>query len=703
LLSTSRNIADILTWLGFSFGLCLAQEPVTAPQPQAPPTPPPIITRKVMQGMGGIIALGGPTLYSIGTPTDEEQYYVELINRARANPPTEGLRLATTTDPDVVAAIASFSVDLAMLQAEFNAISPAPPVSISAALTASARGHSDWMFANAVQSHTGAGGSDPGARITSAGYTWTTYGENIFSYAKSVFYGHAGFQIDWGSGTGGMQGPPRGHRSNIHSNGFREIGVGVRLGSNTVNSNTVGPQLVTQDFGTVSGATPFVTGVVYYDLNGNGFYDPGEGVGGVTVSVQGSTYYAVSANSGGYSVPVPNSDATRTVSFSGPGLGQSLNATISGLNNAKADFVPPYSTPAVSGPATAYTGSSSNYTINAVGGATQYGWQYAEKLAASAENCDTLANFTTATTAGYNVVETGVKDSGTASLHMAHPAVETQTITFSKTYYPQAGSTLQFKSRLGYAGTAQTAHVQVAVEGTSNWTDVYTQGGTGGSGEAGFVARTASLASYAGQFIRIRFAYSVVSGSYFPQTSSGVGWYLDTISFTNTSELSGATAVDPLASPAFSFSPPKTGTFLLSARPYISGRYWSFGPVKEVTAQAPTGYAGWVATTYPQVTEGPAGDHDGDGLANVVEYAFELDPTIPTSSALLPQPSVQGSQLQVSYTASATGITYGGEWSNDLQTWTPLTDTGSGTTHTFGVSTSGQSKIFFRHRITILP
>lgn len=552
------------------------------------------------------------------------------------------------------------------------------------------------------QSHTGAGGSDPWLRIASAGYTLATGGENIFSYVKSVFQGHAGFQIDWGAGTGGMQGPPRGHRANIHSSGFREIGVGVRLGSNTVGNATVGPQLVTQDFGTASGATPFVTGVVYYDLNGNGFYDPGEGIGGVTVSVQGSSYYAVSANSGGYSVPVPNSDATRTVSFSGIGLNQSMNATISGLKNAKADFVPAYSASAVAGPATIYTGSSSNFTISAIGGATQYGWQYVEKIAAAAENCDTLGNFTTTTTAGYNVVDTGVKDSGGASFHLAHPAFETQTITFSKTFHPQAGSALQFKSRLCLATAVQTARVQVAVEGTSNWTDVYTQSGTGGSGESWFVARTASLSAFAGQFIRIRFAYTVTSSAY-TGTNSGVGWYVDTISFTNTSELSGATAVEPLASPAFSFSPPKTGTFLLRSRPYISGRYWSYGPVKEVTAQAPTGYAGWVAATYPQVMEGPAGDHDGDGLANVIEFAFGFDPTSSTSSALLPQPSVKGGQLQVSYTASATGISYGAEWSTDLQTWTPLTDTGSGTTHTFSISTAGQSKIFLRHRASILP
>src|SRR5688572_1754381 len=35
----------------------------------------------------------GPTRYSIGDPTDEEQLYLEHINRSRSNPPAEGVRL----------------------------------------------------------------------------------------------------------------------------------------------------------------------------------------------------------------------------------------------------------------------------------------------------------------------------------------------------------------------------------------------------------------------------------------------------------------------------------------------------------------------------------------------------------------------------------------------------------------------------------
>jgi hypothetical protein len=184
-----------------------------------------------------------------------------------------------------------------------------------------------------------------------AGANGWNIGENVYAYCKSVWYGHAGFEVDWGGSalTGGMQVPP-GHRQNIHSPDFREVGIGVVLGSNG-GSSGVGPQLVTQDFGTVGGLPPLVTGVVYRDLNSNGFYDPGEGVGGVTVTVSNANSYAVTASAGGYSVPVPG-NGNYTVTFSGGGVPTSQkNVAVAGGQNVKADYVangtvtPPTPTP----------------------------------------------------------------------------------------------------------------------------------------------------------------------------------------------------------------------------------------------------------------------------------------------------------------------------------------------------------------------
>ena len=53
-----------------------------------------------------------------------------------------------------------------------------------------------------------------------------------------------------------------------------------------------------------------LTGVAYHDANGNGQYDPGEGVAGATVTMDGGAYYAVTSASGGYALPLVNADGT---------------------------------------------------------------------------------------------------------------------------------------------------------------------------------------------------------------------------------------------------------------------------------------------------------------------------------------------------------------------------------------------------------
>jgi hypothetical protein len=272
-----------------------------------PPAPPIEVAPAKGDSSRPVVWPQGGTPYSIGSPTDEEQLYLEYINRARANPPAEGVRLATTTDASVLAAYTYFGVNTSLLQTQLNAVAAAPPVAMNTQLLAAARVHSQDMFVNAYQGHTGTDASSPGDRITAQGYTWSTYGENVYAYATSVFYGYAGFEVDWGSGTGGMQTPP-GHRLNNHSSSFREVGVGVVNGVN----GEFGPQFVTQDFATKLSATPLITGVVYYDVNGNGFYDVGEGIGGVTVQVPASPYYAITAGSGGYAVPVSSNTCVRS-------------------------------------------------------------------------------------------------------------------------------------------------------------------------------------------------------------------------------------------------------------------------------------------------------------------------------------------------------------------------------------------------------
>lgn len=88
-------------------------------------------------------------------------------------------------------------------------------LTVNAKLTKAAQSHSDDMSGSQAMSHTGSDGSSPGDRITSAGYDWRTYGENVaygYPTAESVMAG-------W------MSSP--GHKANILNCAFKEIGVGL--------------------------------------------------------------------------------------------------------------------------------------------------------------------------------------------------------------------------------------------------------------------------------------------------------------------------------------------------------------------------------------------------------------------------------------------------------------------------------------------
>jgi hypothetical protein len=562
--------------------------PQPGPVLHAPPPAPPALVRTPAPERPSPRPQG-PTRYSIGEPTDEEQLYLEYINRSRANPPAEGVRLANTSDPDVLSAYSFFSVDLGLMQSQFNAISPVPPLAMNAQLLAAARLHSGDMFTNQFQGHDGSDGSTIGQRVTAQGYNWSSVAENVYSYADAVVQGHAGFNVDWGNtpgAVGGMQNPP-GHRNNIHSASSREVGIGVVNGVN----GSVGPQLVTQDFGAPQSATPLISGVVYYDFNGNSFYDLGEGIGGVTVDVSGSSYHAVTANSGGYAVPIPG-NGNFTATFTGPGVTtHQQQVSISNLRNVKVDYLPVYSPPIVSGPDPAGINQNNTYTFTPVGAATSYQWEQTRvapfTAVEGAENG--LTDFTTDTSAGYNVIVSSPRASGSFAFHLAHPNPPTdQVLAYTRVLFPGAASQLQFNSRLATATPNQVARVQVSADQGASWEEVYSQPGADQPGEGSFRIRQVSLSNFAGRSINVRFIYDYTDGTFYPQTSSGVGWYIDDISFSDTAELTDSAVANIPTGTSFVFSPVSAANYLLRVRANTPGRTLAFGPAKGVTATSVT-------------------------------------------------------------------------------------------------------------------
>ncbi len=271
------------------------------------------------------------TQYSHGDPTDQEQLLLELINRARMNPAAEGDSLFNTTDTWVVNNYNYWHVDKAGVRSAFKTYPKRPPLAFHPKAIIAARAHSADMRDHQFQDHTGSDGSNPGTRMSKAGYTVSAWGENIFAYAHSMWEAECGFLVDWGTGNEGL-----GHRHNTMNFGatdeiWTEIGIGVYAGS-----GSVGPWVVTEDFG-IRGEH-YITGVVYKDKNNNKQYDAGEGVSGVTITPSQGSYYAVSSSSGGYAIPMGTATGTVFVTAEGNGINDSKAVSLNGKENVKADF-----------------------------------------------------------------------------------------------------------------------------------------------------------------------------------------------------------------------------------------------------------------------------------------------------------------------------------------------------------------------------
>ena len=250
------------------------------------------------------------TQYDSGDPTPEEQLVLEYINRARADPRAEGVRLRNDANY--------------LWQNLPNATGPSavgvrPPLAMNKALLLSARFHNYDMYNNSFFGHQDMHyGSIPNRLLAFGYYPWN-WGENI---------------AGWGSPTAAEDMlmidsdclySACGHRINLFSD-YEEVGIGWLATS----------RYLTQDFGSQN-LGPFLVGVVYNDLNGNNFYDIGEGISGVTITPSTGTYHAVSSTSGGYAFPIATS-GTITITASGSGLG-SISKTVSLTDaNIKLDF-----------------------------------------------------------------------------------------------------------------------------------------------------------------------------------------------------------------------------------------------------------------------------------------------------------------------------------------------------------------------------
>jgi hypothetical protein len=362
------------------------------------------------------------TVYDHGDPTAEEQYELELINRARANPTAEGLLLYNTTDPYLVQNRSFWgSPTKDQVKSDFSHYAAQQPLAFNKDIIAAARIHSQDMLDHNYQEHTSPiDNSDPFSRMQAQGYTgYDVAGENIFAYGNDLDEINQEFEYDFGN-------PGLGHRENLINFGnyvYSEIGIGIIHGFGSggimTNGQNDGPIITTEDFGHIQGNV-FITGVVYGDDNSNQFYDVGEGISGATITVSGSSNSAVSSTSGGYAIPFTQGQGAVTVTATGGLLTAPISHTIElGDVNVKVDFVQggtglPDKVVLVNPPASTLADSTTvHFSWAAVSGATQYEIQIATKPAFSTP---LIKDATVSSGVVYTMV--GLKDTTTYYWHV---------------------------------------------------------------------------------------------------------------------------------------------------------------------------------------------------------------------------------------------------------------------------------------------
>ena len=263
----------------------------------------------------GIEELETRRLLSGFQPTAAEQLMLEQLNDIRANPSAYG---------------AAIGVDL-------SAVAPAQPLAFDPRLVQAARLHAQDMDVRGYFAHNTPEGIDPGQRLSQVGFPWQSWVES--SAGGSAYPDSAGalkaLIIDPGV-------PDLAHRLHLlamdavfQTQG--QVGIGIVQGGTGPLTN-----YYTIDTASTSDGRPFLTGVVFNDVNGNGKYGPGEGLGNVVITVSngGQTFTTPTFDSGGYGLQL--NPGTYTVSASGGGLTAPITQTVAlTTTNVRLNFVLP--------------------------------------------------------------------------------------------------------------------------------------------------------------------------------------------------------------------------------------------------------------------------------------------------------------------------------------------------------------------------
>lgn len=512
------------------------------------------------------------TAYRHGEPTDAEQLMLELVNRARANPLQEasrwGIPLNSGLRPGTISATRK------------------QPLAFHPRLITAARRHSNWMLQTGIFSHYGKGRSEPWDRMRRAGYRLTgrsMAGENIAYYASSLPDPQQ--EITHSHHEGLFR--SRGHRVNMMRADYDDVGLGI-VGEwvHEEISSSMYTSHATQKFARSNFTRlPFALGVAYCDLNGNNFYDIGEGLRGVRVSVPGARHHAITSTSGGFAVPVPARGGRRTVSFELDDLTHFAAVRSRARANFKVDWRLPYAAPILSGPTEVAVFSSARYVVTPVAAATSIDVFIQQQGPATDDGAEDLARVTHRTTGGYTPLSSAFWSDGQSAYHL-QPATkhEEQWLQYRDYLLPGPRAALSFESLLRAPTETLSAIVEISDDDGRTWVQLLARRQTGPAASE-FTPSYIPLDAYAGRYLLLRFSLVETSADAAQRAMENAGWFIDSVKLEDV-ELRSTVAVASAGSDrTVNFQPSRAGRYLLTAVPRHHERMWPAGPTSILIAR----------------------------------------------------------------------------------------------------------------------
>lgn len=292
-----------------------------------------------------------------------------------------------------------------------------------------------------------------------------------------------------------------------------------------------------------------------------------------------------------------------------------------------------------------------------------------------------------------------------------------QSFSLGSEFIPDTNSNLRFYEYFRWLFTVNRFSAELSTDGGISWTEIYGRNGAsvysnGGkyyssSWDQQWFLRSISLAPWAGKPVRLRFILRH-GGIPFEGPDLNHGCYVDEITITNVNKVVPGNAL-PTPHSSLRFDSQLVGTtpvpglpYLLRVRSRIGTKLMGYSPPLTVVPRNATGFE----ASFPALAAAPLGDSDQDGVANLVEYAFGLDPANPIATQLPPQPALTPAGLSIAFTVPPhiADMEYGAECTTDLTNWQPVSNQGTASQRTYTIPVLPGQKCFMRLKVSqMLP